>query len=169
MIYPIVKYGNPVLDKVAEPITEFNEELEKLVADMWETMHAASGVGLAAPQIGISKSLCVIDLSSGENPASKLVLANPVIQSREGKQESEEGCLSLPDFRANTPRPETVTVRAQNLKGEEIILKGQGLLARAFAHEIDHLNGILYIKHLRMLKRESIKRQIRRQVKAGTW
>ena len=169
MIYPIVKYGNPVLDKVAETVTEFNAGLEKLVADMWETMYAASGVGLAAPQIGISKSLCIIDISSGENTESKLVLVNPAILSREGKQEEEEGCLSLPNFRANTPRPETVTVRAQNLKGKEVTLKGQGLQARAFAHEIDHLNGVLYIKHVRMLKRESIKRQIRRQVKAGTW
>ena len=113
--------------------------------------------------------ICVIDISSGENPESKLVLVNPSIRSQEGKQKGEEGCLSLPHFRANTPRSETITVQAQDLKGKQVTLKGQGLLARAFAHEIDHLNGILYIKYIGMLKRESIKRQVRRKVKAGTW
>ncbi len=169
MIYPIVKYGNPVLKKFGEPVAEFNAELEKLVEDMWETMYAANGVGLAAPQIGISKSLCVIDTTTTEKPGAKLVLANPVILSREGAQNGEEGCLSLPDFRAKTPRSARVSVQAQNLHGKEFTFTGEGLLARAFAHEIDHLNGILYIRHLSMLKRESIKRQIRRRVKAGQW
>jgi peptide deformylase len=169
MIYPIVKYGHEVLEKVAEPVTEFNGDLEKLVADMFETMYAANGVGLAAPQIGTSKRLCVIDVSVGEKPDSKLVLVNPEIVSTEGKQAQEEGCLSLPDFRANTVRPERATVRAQDIRGNEFTWLGEGLLARAFCHEIDHLNGILFIQHLSMLKRDSIKRRVRKLVKAGEW
>ena len=169
MIYPLVKYGNPVLEKAGEPVSKFNADLKKLVEDMWETMYAANGVGLAAPQIGFSISLCVIDTTTTENPGTKLVLANPVILSREGDQNGEEGCLSLPDFRAETPRSARVTVQAQDLYEKEFTFTGEGLLARAFAHEIDHLNGILYIQHLSMLKRESIKRQIRHRVKAGKW
>jgi peptide deformylase len=169
MIYPIVKYGQAVLDKTAAPVTVFDGELEKLVADMFETMYAAHGVGLAAPQIGLSKHLAVIDITSGEDPNAKLVLANPVIVSTEGKQSEEEGCLSLPDFRAATGRPAKATVRAQNLKGEEFTMTGEGLLARAFCHETDHLNGILFIHHLSMLKRDSIKRKIRKMIKAGEW
>ena len=169
MIYPIVKYGQEVLEKPAAPVSEFDAELEKLVADMFETMYAANGVGLAAPQIGISKRLCVIDTSVGEDPKQKLVLANPVIISSEGKQVQEEGCLSLPDFRANTTRPQKATVRAQDVHGEEFTLAGEGLLARAFCHEIDHLDGILFIQHLSMLKRDSIKRKVRKLVKAGEW
>ena len=169
MIYPIVKYGQEVLEKAAEPVTNFDGDLEKLVADMFETLYAARGVGLAAPQIGISKSLCVIDETTGQEPSAKLVLANPVIISTEGKQVQEEGCLSLPDFRADTPRPLRATVRAQDLRGKEVTLTGEGLRARAFCHEIDHLNGILFIHHLSRLKRDSIKRKVRKLVKAGEW
>lgn len=169
MIYPIIKYGQPVLDKVAEPVTAFDAELEKLVADMFETMYAAHGVGLAAPQIGISKQLCVIDTSVGEKPDAKLVLINPAIIASEGKQTEEEGCLSLPDFRAATPRPRRATVRAQDASGEEFTVTGEGLLARAFCHETDHLKGVLFIQHLTMLKRDSIKRRVRKMVKAGEW
>jgi peptide deformylase len=169
MIYPIVKYGHGVLEKVAEPIAVFDSDLEKLVADMFETMYAANGVGLAAPQIAISKRLCVIDVSLGEDPKSKLALVNPEIVSTEGKQVQEEGCLSLPDFRSNTGRPQRATVRAQDVQGKEFTIPGEGLLARAFCHEIDHLNGILFIQHLSMLKRDSIKRKVRRMVKAGEW
>ena len=170
MIYPIVKYGHEALEKVAEPVAEFDSGLEKLVADMFETMYAANGVGLAAPQIGISKRLCVIDASLGQKPESKLVLVNPVIVSTEGSQVvQEEGCLSLPDFRANTTRPERVTVRFQDIGGTEVTRTGQGLLARAFCHEIDHLNGILFIHHLSALKRDSIKRKVRRMMRAGEW
>lgn len=169
MIYPIVKYGRPVLDRVAEPVREFDEALEKLVADMFDTMYAAHGVGLAAPQIGISKSLCVIDTTCGEDPAAKLVLANPVILSTEGKQTGEEGCLSLPNFRSSTTRPMKAAVRAQDIHGQEIALEGEDLLARAFCHEIDHLNGILFINHLSMLKRDSIRRKVKQMAKAGEW
>jgi peptide deformylase len=169
MIYPIVKYGQPVLEMVAEPVTAFDGDLEKLVADMFETMYAAHGVGLAAPQIGISKQLAVIDITSGQDPSARLVLANPVIISTEGKESQEEGCLSLPDFRASTGRPHKATVHAQNLKGEEFTMEGEGLLARAFCHETDHLNGRLFIHHLSMLKRDSIKRKVRKMMKAGEW
>jgi peptide deformylase len=169
MIYPVVKFGKEVLDKVAEPVTEFDGNLRKLVEDMFETMYAANGVGLAAPQIGIAKKLCVIDVTSGEDPKAKLVLANPVIVAAEGKQMQEEGCLSLPDFRAPTPRPERVTIRAQDIHGKEFTLTGEGLLARAFAHETDHLNGRFFISHLSLLKRDSIKRKVRKMMKAGEW
>jgi len=169
VIYPIVKYGQTVLERVAEPVAAFDGELEKLVANMFETMYAANGVGLAAPQIGISKKLCVIDVSSGEDPNAKIVLANPVVISTEGKQTHEEGCLSLPDFRASTSRPSKATVRAQDIHGQEFTTTGEGLLARAFCHETDHLNGVLFIQHLSMLKRDSIKRKVRKMIKAGEW
>lgn len=169
MIYPIVKYGQEVLQKAAEPVTVFDGELKKLVADMLETMYAAHGVGLAAPQIGISKRLCVIDVTSGQDPNARLVLVNPVIVSTEGKVAQEEGCLSLPDFRAATGRPLKATVRAQDVHGNQFTLAGEGLLARAFCHETDHLNGVLFIQHLSMLKRDSIKRKVRKMMKAGEW
>lgn len=169
MIYPIVKYGEKVLETAAEPVTVFNSDLEKFVADMFETMYAANGVGLAAPQIGISKRVCVIDVTAGENPDGKLVLINPVIISTGGKVAQEEGCLSLPDFRANTSRPLKATLRALDVQGKEFMMTGEGLLARAFCHETDHLNGILFIQHLSMLKRDSIKRQVRKLMKAGEW
>src|SRR5271157_2858598 len=169
MIYPIVKYGREVLEKPSNPVVDFNSNLEKLVADMFETMYAANGVGLAAPQIGLPLRLCVIDTTSGEDPKTKLILANPLIVSVEGEQVQEEGCLSLPDFRAKTPRPLRATVRAQDHAGKEFTLSGEGLLARAFCHESDHLSGKLFISHLSRLKRDSIKRQVRRMVRAGEW
>jgi peptide deformylase len=169
MIYPIVKYGEPVLEATSAAVTVFDSELRKLVSDMFETMYAARGVGLAAPQIGIGERLCVIDVTCGEDPTSRLVLANPVIVSTEGNQTDEEGCLSLPNFRAPTSRPMRATVRAHNAEGEEFTMSGDGLLARAFCHEIDHLNGILFIQHLSKLKRDSIRRRVRKMVKAGEW
>lgn len=169
MIYPIVKYGNPVLEKPAAPVTEFNEDLKNLVADMFESMYEAKGVGLAAPQIGISKRLAVIDVSFKENPREKLVLANPEIIHTEGKQTQSEGCLSIPDFRENVTRANIVTIRAQDVNGKWYEKTGEELLARAFLHETDHLNGKLYISHLSALKRDLIKRKIRKLVKAGEW
>ena len=169
MIYPIVKYGQAVLERPAQPVKEFNSDLEKLVADMFETMYAANGVGLAAPQIGISLRLCVIDISGSQDPQAKLVLANPVIVSTEAEQMEEEGCLSLPDFRAKTPRPLRASVRAQDVSGKEFTTTGEGLLARAFCHETEHLDGKLFIHHLSRLKRESIKRKVRKLMKAGEW
>jgi peptide deformylase len=169
MIYPIVKYGNPVLEKPAAPVTEFDDELKTLVADMFESMYEAKGVGLAAPQIGISKRLAVIDVSFKENPREKLVLANPEIIHTEGKQNQSEGCLSIPDFRENVTRANKVTIRAQDVNGKWYEKTGEELLARAFLHETDHLNGKLYISHLSALKRDLIKRKIRKLVKAGEW
>ena len=169
MIYPIVKYGNAVLEKSAAPVTEFNEDLKTLVADMFESMYEAKGVGLAAPQIGISKRLAVIDVSFKENPREKLVLANPEIIHTEGKQTQSEGCLSIPDFRENVTRANVVTIRAQDVNGKWYEKTGEELLARAFLHETDHLNGKLYITHLSALKRDLIKRKIRKLVKAGEW
>jgi peptide deformylase len=169
MIYPIVKFGNPVLEKPAEPVTAFDAGLKKLVADMFESMYAAHGVGLAAPQIGISKRLAVIDISFKEDPDALLVLANPEIIHTEGKQAQSEGCLSLPDFRESVTRAKKVTVRAQDASGKWFEKTGEELLARAFLHETDHLNGKLYISHISALKRDLMKRKIRKLVKAGEW
>lgn len=169
MIYPIVKYGDPVLEKPAEPVTVFDDELRKLAQDMFESMYEAHGVGLAAPQIGISKHIAVIDVTFKENPAEKLVLVNPKIIHAEGKQSGQEGCLSLPDFREKVTRANRVTVRAQDLEGKFFEKTGEGLLARAFLHETDHLNGKLFISHVSALKRDLIKRKIRKMVKAGEW
>ncbi|MBS1849444.1 MAG: peptide deformylase [Acidobacteria bacterium] len=169
MIYPIVKYGDPVLEKQAEPVTVFDDELKKLVEDMFESMYAAHGVGLAAPQIGISKHLAVIDVTFKEDPEAKLVLANPQILHVEGKQRGSEGCLSIPEFREEVTRGKKVTVRAQDVNGKWYEKTGEDLLARAFLHETDHLNGKLYISHISALKRDLIKRKIRKLVKAGEW
>ena len=169
MIYPIVKYGDPVLEKPAAPVTEFDHKLRKLVEDMFESMYAAKGVGLAAPQIGISKKIAVIDCSNGENPDEKLVLINPQILKVEGKQVGEEGCLSIPTFREQVRRGKRVTVRAQNQNGEEYEITGEDLLARALLHETEHLHGRLYITHLSTLKRDLIKRKIKKLQRAGDW
>ena len=169
MIYPIVKFGDPVLEKPAEPVTVFDDELKKLVEDMFESMYAAHGVGLAAPQIGISKRLAVIDVTFKEDPDAKLVLANPEIIKTEGRHTQNEGCLSIPDFREALARPRKVTIRAQDVNGKFYEKTGEELLARAFLHETDHLNGKLYISHLSALKRDMIKRKIRKLVKAGEW
>ncbi|HKW16234.1 MAG TPA: peptide deformylase [Terriglobales bacterium] len=169
MIYPIVKYGNPVLEKHAEPVTEFNDELKKLVEDMFESMYEAKGVGLAAPQIGISKRLAVIDVTFKEDPNAKLVLANPEIIHKEGKQTQSEGCLSLPEFREQVTRASKVTIRAQDVNGKWYEKTGEELLARAFLHETDHLNGKLYFTHLSALKRDLMRRKIRKLMKAGEW
>ena len=169
MIYPIVKYGNPVLEKPAENVTAFDHELEKLITDMFESMYEAHGVGLAAPQIGIGRRIAVIDVSFKEDPNAKLVLINPEIIHTEGKHTQSEGCLSIPDFRENVTRPNKVTVRAQDVKGNFYEKTGEELLARAFLHETDHLNGKLYISHLSALKRDLMKRKIKKMMKAGEW
>jgi peptide deformylase len=169
MIYPIVKFGNPVLERPAEPVTVFDKELKKLVEDMFESMYAAHGVGLAAPQIGMSKRLAVIDVTFKEDPDAKLVLANPEIIHTEGKQTQSEGCLSIPDFREPVARAKKVTVRAQDVNGKWFEQTAEELLARAFLHETDHLNGKLYISHISALKRDLMKRKIRKLVKAGEW
>jgi peptide deformylase len=169
MIYPIIKFGDPVLEKVSEPVTVFDDQLKKLVEDMFESMYAAHGVGLAAPQIGISKRLAVIDVTFKEDPDAKLVLVNPEIIHTEGKHRQNEGCLSVPEFREPVTRAKKVTVRAQDVDGNWYERTGEDLLARAFLHETDHLNGKLYISHISALKRDLIKRRIRKLVKAGEW
>ena len=169
MIYPIVKLGNPVLEKPSEKVTVFDEELKKLVDDMFESMYAARGVGLAAPQIGISRRIAVVDVTFKENPDAKVVLINPEILHKEGRHSQSEGCLSIPDFRENVSRAQVVTVRAQDLSGKAFEKTGDDLLARAFQHETDHLNGKLYISHISALKRDLIRRKIRKLIKAGEW
>src|SRR5947209_8631514 len=136
---------------------------------MFESMYAARGVGLAAPQIGVSKRIAVIDVTTGEDPAQRIVLINPEIVAREGSQTSEEGCLSLPTFREPVTRAQKVTVKARNAKGEEWEMTAENLLARALLHETDHLNGTLYISHISPLKRDLIRRKVRKLQKVGEW
>ena len=169
MIHPIVKFGDPVLETPTNPVENFDEEFRKLTDDMFESMYAAQGVGLAAPQIGIGLRVTVIDVTNGKNPEARLVCANPRIVHAEGEQHEEEGCLSIPGFRGRVLRPAFVTIRAQNVTGEEFEMRGEGLLARAFCHEIDHLDGVLFINHLSLLKRDLIKRKIRKLKKVGEW
>ena len=170
MVYPIVKFGDPVLEREADLITDFDTpDLDKLVADMFESMYAAKGVGLAAPQIGIGKKIAVIDTSNGERPEDKLVLINPKILKIEGKQVGEEGCLSIPGFREQVRRGKRVIARAHNVKGVAFEITGEDLLARALTHEIDHLHGRLYITHISPLKRDLMKRKIKKLQRAGEW
>jgi peptide deformylase len=169
MIHPITKYGAAVLESPAARVEKFDEKLASLVQDMFESMYAAQGVGLAAPQIGIGLRVAVVDVTSGKNPEAKLVLANPEIIHSESEQREEEGCLSLPGFRGHVARPLYVTLRAQDASGKEFEMRGEGLLARAFCHEIDHLHGTLFLAHLSILKRDLIRRKIRKLKKAGDW
>ena len=169
MIYPIVKYGDPVLEKPAEKVTVFDQELQKLLDDMFESMYAAHGVGLAAPQIGISRRIAVVDITFKEDPNAKLALINPEIIHTEGSYTQQEGCLSLPEFRENVARPSLVTVRAQDAQGNWFEKTGEDLLARALLHETDHLNGKLYITHISALKRDLIRRKVRKLIKQGEW
>lgn len=173
MIRKIVKYGDPVLEMVCEPVTEFKTAgLDALVGDMFETMHDANGVGLAAPQIGLSKSLAVIDTGpskESKETGDRLVLINPEILTTEGEQIDVEGCLSIPGFSEPVKRSRKVTIRSQSLTGDWFELSGEGLLARAILHENDHLNGILFLKHISRLKREIILRKIRKMRRNGEW
>ena len=169
MVRPIVKYGDPILETVAKSVTAFDENLEKFVNDMFESMYAHKGVGLAAPQVGVSHRLAVIDVSAGEDPEQRLVMINPEIIETSGTQVGEEGCLSIPGFREQVKRPNYVRIRAQNVKGEWFEKEGEELLARAVLHENDHLNGVLFLSHLSPLKRELIRRKIKKLVKTGEW
>ena len=169
MIREIVKYPDPILQKPTEPVTEFDDDLRVLVDDMFESMYAAQGIGLAAPQVGISKRLTVIDLSFKKNPEEKVVLINPQIIHKEGKQNEEEGCLSLPEIREKVSRAVKVRVRAQDITGKWFEIDGEELLARAFQHEIDHLDGVLFIFRVSALKRDLLMRKIRKMQKNGEW
>jgi peptide deformylase len=176
MIRKIVKYLNdPVLEREGAEVKEFGtRELRDFVDDMFNTMYASKGVGLAAPQVGVSRKITVIDISGGSKeegapPEDKIVMINPRIVAREGKQIGEEGCLSIPGFREQVKRAKKVTVRAQNIEGEWFERTGEDLLARCMQHEIDHLNGVLFITHVSPLKRDLIKRKIKKMIKAGEW
>jgi peptide deformylase len=169
-IYKIVKYGDSVLETPAERVTEFGTgELRDLVDSMFETMYSAKGLGLAAPQIAVSQRLAVIDPSASEDPAARLVLINPEFLDKQGRQVGEEGCLSIPGFREDVSRAMKVRIRAYNVEGESFELDAEALLARAIQHEIDHLDGILFLSHVSMLKRDLIKRKIRKLSKAHEW
>ena len=168
-IHEVVKYPDPVLAKPGVPITVFDAKLKTLVDEMFESMYAAQGIGLAAPQISISQRLTVIDCSFKKNPEEKIVLINPEIIEREGKQVEEEGCLSLPDIREKVQRAARVKVKAQDVNGEWFEVEGEELLARAMQHEIDHLDGILFIDRLSRLKRDLVLRKIKKLQKNGEW
>ena len=168
-IHEVLKYPDPVLAKAGEKVTDFGPATAQLVEEMFESMYAAQGIGLAAPQIGISKQITVIDTSFKERPEDKLVLINPEVIERNGKQNEEEGCLSLPDIREKVQRAAWVKVRAQDVKGEFFEVEGTELRSRALQHEIDHLHGILFLDRLSRLKREMVLRRIRKLIKNGEW
>jgi peptide deformylase len=169
MILKIVKYPEPVLSQPGEPVTEFNAELRRLVADMFETTYANQGIGLAAPQVSVPKRVTVIDLSVGKDPKDKLVLINPEIIFRDGKQYEEEGCLSFPDIREKVSRAAKVRIRAQDEHGKWFEKDAEELLSRAMQHEIDHLDGMLFIFRMSALKRDLSLRKIRKMQRAGEW
>jgi peptide deformylase len=168
-IHEVVKWPDPVLAKPGEKVTVFDAKLKKLVEEMFESMYAAQGIGLAAPQIAISKRITVIDVSFRKNPEEKIALINPEIIESEGKQVEEEGCLSLPEIREKVTRASKVKVRAQDVTGKWFEMEGEELLARAMQHEIDHLDGVLFIDRLSRLKRDLVIRKIKKLIKNGEW
>ena len=169
MVRPILRYGASVLQDLARPVTVIDEDIQRLIDDMIDTMYAAPGIGLAAPQIGVALRLAVIDLTIGKQGGDLIVLINPEFVERDGMQLEEEGCLSVPGFNATVPRPARVVVRAQDRSGETRTIEGTGLLARALQHEIDHLDGRLFLSRIRGLQRELIVRKIRKLDRAGRW
>jgi len=169
MIRTILKYGAPSLRETSRPVEKFDDELEKLTADMFETMYAAPGVGLAAPQVGVNTRMLVIDVSGGKEPDDRIVLCNPRIIASEGTQDGDEGCLSVPELLERVSRPMKVAVEAQNIKGEPFVFEGEGLLARAVCHEIDHLDGVMFVDLLSPLKRAIIRGKIKKLIKSGKW
>jgi peptide deformylase len=168
-ILPILRYPHEVLLTRTEDVTDITPDVERLVQDMIETMHAAPGVGLAANQVGVGKRIAVVDLSVGEDPKQLLVLINPRILENHGGYDDEEGCLSLPGFSERVRRPDRAVIEALDLKGARRTYEGRNLLARAFNHEIDHLEGRLFIEHLSVLKRRLIKRKVQKKMRAGDW
>ncbi len=165
----IVKYGDPVLERVGEPVTEFDDRLKKLVADMFETMYEARGVGLAAPQVGVSRRLFVMDCSGGHDPEARLAFVNPVVLTVEGEQTGDEGCLSFPGIFFPVKRSLRAVVRAQDLDGNEFEYDGLELEARCMLHETDHCDGIVFLDRTTPLKRELVRRKIKRLQKQGRW
>jgi peptide deformylase len=169
MIRPIVRFGEDPLHEPARAVENITADLDALVRDMFETMYAAPGIGLAAPQVGVPLRLFVIDLSVGHDPKGLITLVNPEFVAREGMQLEEEGCLSVPGFNATVARPKRVAVKGLDLSGQERVYEGTELLARAFQHEMDHLDGKVFVDRLRGIKRDMIVRKIRKQIKAGKW
>jgi peptide deformylase len=168
-LHTVVKYPDPILMQKGELVTEFTPELARFVDEMFDSMYAAQGIGLAAPQISVSKQITIIDISFKERPEDKIVLINPEVIDRKGKQFEDEGCLSLPEIYEKVQRDAWVKVRAQNVKGEFFEVEGEELLARALLHEIDHLHGILFIDRLSRLKRDLVRRRIKKLQKNGDW
>jgi peptide deformylase len=169
MIRPIVRFGAPGLQAPSQPVTVFDADLHTLLDDMIATMYAAPGIGLAAPQIGVPLRVCVIDLSIGKRGGEVIELVNPEFVERDGLQLEEEGCLSVPGFEATVPRPSRAVVRAHARQGAPNTVEGSGLLARALQHELDHLDGRLFLDRLRGLQRDVIVRRIRKRQRQGTW
>jgi peptide deformylase len=169
LIRPILKYGDSLLQEKAVDVGGITQEIDALVNDMIETMYAAPGVGLAAPQVGVPLRIFVVDISIGRDPSGLIVMINPQFVARDGMQLEEEGCLSLPGFEATVVRPTHVVVNGLDCEGNAHQHEGKGLLARAFQHEMDHLDGSLFIDHLRGIKRDIIVRKIRKLAKAGKW
>lgn len=169
MIREIVKYPDPGLMEISSTVNEFGDDLKSLVNDMYETLYDAPGIGLAAPQIGVNQRVVVIDLTAGEEKGHQVVLINPQVVGEGGLQKEEEGCLSLPGLQAVVERPAWVRVSAQDLDGKIFEIEGEDLLARALSHEIDHLYGVLYIEKLPFIRKDLMKRKIRKLIKAGEW
>ncbi len=166
-IVPICRWGDPVLHAPAKPVVEIDAEIRRLVADMVDTMYAAPGIGLAAPQIGIALRVIVVDLSVGEDKSQLIHLVNPEFVTKEGEQRHEEGCLSVPGYGGSPVRPARVVVKGLDLEGRERQYAGEDLLARAFCHEIDHVDGLLFVDRLSPLKRDLMKRKLKKQVRSG--
>jgi len=169
MIRPILKYGDKVLHARARAIDALTPEIDRLVDDMIETMYAAPGIGLAAPQVGVALRIFVVDVSIGRDPSALLVMINPEFVDRDGMQLEEEGCLSVPGFNATVVRPSRVVVKGLDRMGQPVEREGTGLLARAFQHEMDHLDGTLFVDKLRGIKRDLIVRKIRKLTRSGKW
>jgi peptide deformylase len=169
MIRPILRYGEQVLHEPARRVETVTADIERLIEDMIETMYAAPGVGLAAPQVGVPARIFVIDVSIGRNPADLIVMVNPEFVERDGMQLEEEGCLSVPGFNATVVRPERAVVKGLDRTGQEQQREGTGLLARAFQHEMDHLDGTLFVDRLRGIKRDLIVKRIRKLARSGKW
>ena len=169
MIRPILKYGDKILHERTHTVDALTPEIDRLVDDMIETMYAAPGIGLAAPQVGVPLRIFVVDVSIGRDPSALLVMINPEFVDRDGMQLEEEGCLSVPGFNATVVRPSRVVVKGLDRMGQPVEREGTGLLARAFQHEMDHLEGTLFVDKLRGIKRDLIVRKIRKLTRAGKW
>ena len=169
MLRPILRLGDSILTETARPVDAITPEIETLIDDLIETMYAAPGIGLAAPQVGVALRIFVLDLSVGRDPTALHVMINPEFVEREGMQLEEEGCLSVPGFTSTVARPKRVVVRGLNRQGEMHTLEGTGLMARALQHEVDHLNGCLFVDRLRGISKDLIVRKIKKLAKAGKW